>query len=130
MRLLSFIALSVVIVASVLFAIPAFLADGHPSLMLFIAYVVVILFCMGMLFGNMNTMAMEPVGHIAGMGAAVIGSFSTFISVTIAMLIGQFYDGSVIPLVLSFGGCAVVTIGLMIWADQLDVSGLRKRRCS
>ena len=118
MRRLSYIALILVAVMSLLFAIPASLADGHPPLILFMTYSVLTLFCMGVLFGNMNTMAMEPVGHIAGMGAAVVGSFSTFISVIIAMVVGQFYDNSVMPLVLAFGGCAVITIGLMIWAGK------------
>lgn len=118
MRRLSYIALAIVIVIALLFAIPTFIFDGQPPLILFMLYSVSTLFCMGVLFGNMNTMAMEPVGHIAGMGAAVVGSLSTFLSVIIAMVIGPFYDNSVMPLVLAFGGCAVVTVGLMVWAGN------------
>jgi DHA1 family bicyclomycin/chloramphenicol resistance-like MFS transporter len=118
MRRLSYIALVTVLILAVLFAIPTLMFDGHPPLILFLLYSVSTLFCMGVLFGNMNTMAMEPVGHIAGMGAAVVGSVSTLVSVVIAMSIGSFYDGSVMPLVLAFGGCALVTIGLMVWAGK------------
>ncbi|RVU84444.1 Bcr/CflA family efflux MFS transporter [Leucothrix sargassi] len=118
MRRLSYIALVVVSVISLLFCVPVMMMDGQPPLILLMIYSVCTLFCMGMLFGNMNTMAMEPVGHIAGMGAAVVGAFSTFISAIIAMVAGSFYDNSVLPLVLTFGICAVITIGLMKWADK------------
>ena len=57
---------------------------GHtqtPSLLLFMIYLCTTVFFVGILFGNLNSMAMEPLGHIAGMGAAVVGALSTFISV-------------------------------------------------
>jgi DHA1 family bicyclomycin/chloramphenicol resistance-like MFS transporter len=47
-------------------------------------------------------MAMEPLGHIAGIGAAIVGSVSTFISVPFGTYIGMQYDGTVKPLVLGF----------------------------
>ncbi|MDD3591258.1 MAG: hypothetical protein PHO65_01290 [Sulfurovum sp.] len=47
-------------------------------------------------------MAMEPLGHIAGIGAAVVGSLSTFISIPLGILIGRFYEGTILPLVAGF----------------------------
>jgi DHA1 family bicyclomycin/chloramphenicol resistance-like MFS transporter len=59
-------------------------------------------FCTGILFGNLNSLAMEPLGHIAGMGAAIVGSVSTFISVPFGVYIGLSYNGTVVPLVIGF----------------------------
>ena len=56
------------------------------------------------LFGNLNALAMEPLGHMAGLGAALIGAISTFISLPFGWLIGQLYDGTVLPLVGGFCG--------------------------
>jgi DHA1 family bicyclomycin/chloramphenicol resistance-like MFS transporter len=42
-------------------------------------------FCFGILFGNFNALAMEPVGHMAGLGAAIVGSVSTFVSLPLGM---------------------------------------------
>jgi DHA1 family bicyclomycin/chloramphenicol resistance-like MFS transporter len=59
-----------------------------------------------LLFGNFNALAMEPMGHIAGSAAAVIGSIASLVSLVIGTPIGRAYDGTVIPLV---GGLFVLT---------------------
>ena len=73
-----------------------------PSLVLFMLYLCATVFCTGILFGNLNSLAMEPLGHIAGMGAAIVGSVSTFISVPFGVYIGLSYNGTVVPLVIGF----------------------------
>ena len=118
MRFLSYYALAVIIIASALFALLMFFLDGEPSVMFFMGYLIVTLFCMGIVFGNMNALAMEPLGHIAGIGAAVVGSLSTFISVPIGIAIGQAYDQSVMPLVLGFLTFALIASALMVWAEK------------
>ncbi len=75
-------------------------------------------FCHGMLFGNLNALAMQPMGHIAGSAAAVIGTVVTAISATVGSLIGQAYDGTVLPLALGFAGFSVLTLGFCRWADR------------
>lgn len=118
MRFLSYYALAVIIIASALFALLMFFLDAEPSVMFFMGYLIVTLFCMGIVFGNMNALAMEPLGHIAGVGAAVVGSLSTFISVPIGIAIGQAYDQSVMPLVLGFLTFALIASALMVWAEK------------
>ncbi len=46
---------------------------GHPPLPVLAVVFFVSFFCSGMLFGNFNAMALEPMGHIAGMAAAISG---------------------------------------------------------
>ena len=73
-----------------------------PSLLVFMLYLCATVFCVGILFGNLNSLAMEPLGHIAGMGAAIVGAVSTLISVPFGTYVGQCYDGTVLPLVVGF----------------------------
>ncbi len=67
----------------------AWLHNGQPSLLLLILYLQVTFFCMGILFGNLNAMAMQTLGHIAGIGAAIVGFLSTTIGVAFGCVIGQ-----------------------------------------
>ncbi|MEJ6736441.1 MAG: multidrug effflux MFS transporter [Flavobacteriales bacterium] len=73
-----------------------------PSLTFFMLYLLSTVFFVGILFGNLNSMAMEPLGHMAGIGAAIVGSVSTFISVPFGTYIGMQYNGSVEPMVMGF----------------------------
>jgi DHA1 family bicyclomycin/chloramphenicol resistance-like MFS transporter len=75
---------------------------GHPPLALLMVYFMLAFLALGMLFGNLNALAMEPLGHIAGIGASVIGSLSTLIAIPLGTFIGQAYDHTVLPLISGF----------------------------
>ncbi len=62
--------------------------------------------------------AMEPLGHLAGIGAAIVGSLSTLISMLLGTLIGQNYNNTIFPLVI---GMAVLS-GLSILVVRLTES--------
>lgn len=83
------------------------LTAGHPPLWALMSYLFAIFFSVGILFGNFNALSMEPMGHIAGIAAAVVGSLTTLISTTLGNILGQAYDGTVRPLIFGF---AVLTI--------------------
>ncbi len=106
-----------------LFLVVAGAMGGRPPLALVVLYLMATFFCVGILFGNQNSLAMEPLGHIAGVGAAVVGSLSLFMATPLGMLIGQNYNGTVLPLVLGFtvlGGLAVL---VMRWAERSRGNG-------
>lgn len=103
---------------SFLFLIPAFGWDGTPPLALFMIWLMAAFFCVGVLFGNLNSIAMEPLGHIAGLGAALIGSLSNFIALPISFYIGHHFDGTVIPLVLGFGIVGILALIVVLWAER------------
>jgi DHA1 family bicyclomycin/chloramphenicol resistance-like MFS transporter len=94
-----------------------FLAAGQPSLWLLMAYLMMTFFCVGILFGNLNSLAMRPLGHIAGIGAAVIGSLSTLSSVPLGVAIGRSYNGTILPLVAGMAILAGLSIVVMRWAE-------------
>ena len=99
-------ALGVVFGLAVVFLGVTLAFAGHPPLWLLMVYLMISFFCTGILFGNINTLAMQPLGHLAGLGAAIVGSLSTLISLLLGMLIGQSYNGTVFPLTL---GMAILT---------------------
>ncbi|MCH9648131.1 MAG: multidrug effflux MFS transporter [Deltaproteobacteria bacterium] len=100
------------------FFVVAYLAGGHPPLWVFLAYLLAVFFCEGILFGNMNALAMEPLGHIAGIGAAVVGSLSTAISIAGGSLIGQAYNGTILPFVAGYGILGLAALAVMHWTES------------
>lgn len=66
----------------------------------------------GLTLGNLNALALEPLGHIAGMAASVSGSLATVLAVTIAAPLGLAFDGTPVPLVL--GICVLVGLGAVL----------------
>ncbi|MCB0167331.1 MAG: multidrug effflux MFS transporter [Anaerolineae bacterium] len=116
MRLLSSRAMQTITGMSLLFLPIVFLLSGQPPLWLLMIYLIVSFFCIGLLFGNLNAMAMEPLGHIAGIGAAVVGSLSTFIAVMLGLVIGQNYNGTVLPVISGFAILGMAALVVMRWA--------------
>ena len=74
----------------------------EPRLWMFLAYASVLFFSVGLVFGNLNALAMEPMGHIAGIASAVIGFVSSMVSMVLGAGIGQMYNGTLIPMTLGF----------------------------
>lgn len=97
-------------------------AAGQPALPLFLAYLMLSFFCVGILFGNMNALAMEPLGHIAGIGAAVVGALSTFLSAFLGAVIGQSYNGTVLPLMIGLGILTGLSLLVVRWVEHANIA--------
>ena len=82
------------------------------------AYFMLTFFCVGVLFGNNNALAMQPLGHIAGIGAAMVGSLSTFITVPLGTLIGQSYNGTVLPIIVGLGLLSALSLVIVRWVES------------
>jgi DHA1 family bicyclomycin/chloramphenicol resistance-like MFS transporter len=95
----------------------AALSGGHPPLWFLMAYLMTTFFCIGVLFGNQNAVAMEPLGHLAGIGSAVVGSLGTLVQMPLGTLIGQSYNGTVIPLIAGIGVLIGISILVVRWAS-------------
>lgn len=99
--------------------------DGQPSLPVMMLFFVLAFFCLGILFGNLNAVAMEPLGHIAGIGASVVGALTSLISSPLSVFIGRQYDGTTLPLASGFVVLGLVTLLAMAWGDRAR-SGIEK----
>ena len=118
MRRLSGLAVTALSGVSLVFLAIAWTAAGHPPLWALMAYLMVAFFCIGILFGNFNALAMDPLGHIAGVAASVIGSLTTLISLALGTAIGQGYDGTVLPLVGGFAALGIASYTVMRWVER------------
>ncbi|MEM9434138.1 MAG: Bcr/CflA family efflux MFS transporter [Pseudomonadota bacterium] len=80
----------------------------------YLIWTISIFFMAGLVIGNLNALAMEPLGEIAGMAASIIGSISTVLAVVIAVPIGLAFDGTPLPLAVSLAGLAAICIAIML----------------
>lgn len=87
------------------------------QLWMFLLYAAVLFFCFGLVFGNINAMAMEPMGHVAGIAAAIIGSTSSVMSMFIGTIIGQMYNGTLIPVTAGFFIFACISMAILTFAN-------------
>ena len=88
---------------------------GNPSVAILLLFFGLQFFAIGFLFGNLRALAMEPIGHIAGIGAAITGFISTLMSVPISTLIGRYVDDTALPLFIGFSVCSFLSIGILYY---------------
>ena len=69
----------------------------------------------GLTFGNLNAMAMQRMGHIAGLTASVVSAISTLGAVAIAAPVGLAYDGTAIPVTAAALVCSALAWAIMGW---------------
>lgn len=121
MRTLSKWALRGFILVWALMMVLCLMFAGHPPLWAIAPLLLGSFFCSGLLFGNYNAMAMEPMGHIAGMAAAVSGALSSLISLVLGGITGQQYNGTLYPLAGAFLGFGILAWLASEWAERYRV---------
>ena len=96
----------------------ALAASGRETLVVFAVLQAVTLGCFGLASSNFSAMAMEEMGHIAGIASSVQGFVSICLAATIGALIGQAFDGTTVPLTLGFVGAGVVALGIVALTER------------
>lgn len=115
-RLIAHTALLGFIAFSLLHAAIAY--AGHDSLWMFAVLQGLKMFCFGFIAGNFGSMAMEPMGHIAGTAASAQGFISTIGGALLGFWIGQQFDGSTVPMTVGFAALGVVALLLVLAAEK------------
>lgn len=115
MRHMVKLSLTLMTSTSLLFIFISWWFNGLPALWITTIYMLFTFLCMGLLFGNLNALAMEPLGHMAGIGAAMVGSLSTLLAAFLAIIIGQQFNGTVYTMVLSFFIAGLANLALIKW---------------
>ena len=108
--------------ASALMLAAALLSAGQPPLSLFLLLGFAVFASLGLIFGNLNAMAMQPLGRVAGIGASLIASLSSLIASLYAAVAGVFYDTSVTWLAAGFLVAALAAMLLMTLALRSNAS--------
>ncbi len=109
--LFGFVANWIVMLAICLFT------KGQPPLPVLGVLLFISFFCSGMTFGNYNAMAMEPMGHIAGMAAAVSGALSSLMAITFGGFAARQYDGTLMPIAIAFVVYGLCAVAASEWAE-------------
>jgi DHA1 family bicyclomycin/chloramphenicol resistance-like MFS transporter len=80
----------------------------------FILWMIGVFAMAGLTLGNLNALALEPVGHIAGMAASVTGAIATVLAVALAAPLGLAFNGTFLPLVIGVLLMSAMALGLMM----------------
>jgi DHA1 family bicyclomycin/chloramphenicol resistance-like MFS transporter len=88
------------------------LLEGNFSFAMQLAWCIGLFSMMGLTMGNLNALAMEPVGHIAGLAASVISSIATVGSVILAIPVGLTFNGTSTPLLI--GATVLIALTLIL----------------
>lgn len=79
----------------------------------FFFWAVSVFFMAGVTFGNLNALALQRMGHIAGMAASIVAAISTLAAVLIAAPVGLLYNGTAIPAITATLICSGLAWALM-----------------
>jgi len=108
------VSMAAYVLTSVVYII-LFASSGNPSFGILLIFFALQFFALGFIFGNLRALAMEPVGHIAGIGAAITGFIATIMGVAISTYIGQFVIDSVLPMFIGFLVCGLISFGVLAY---------------
>ena len=95
-----------------------FYGQENPSIWVIMGFFGLQFFAIGFLFGNLRALAMEPMGHIAGIAAAITGLISTLMAIPISTFIGRFIEYKVWPIFFGFMICSFISLWLMQYSKK------------
>ncbi|NQY30364.1 MAG: multidrug effflux MFS transporter [Flavobacteriaceae bacterium] len=96
-------------VVSVLYVI-IFYNTVNPSIEILLLFFGMQFFFIGFIFGNLRALMMQPIGHIAGIGAAITGFIATLFSVPLGTFIGSFVNTTALPMFIGFAFCGCLSV--------------------
>ena len=76
------------------------------------------MFCFGLMVGNFGSLSMEAMGHIAGTAASAQGFFSTTFGAMAGFVIGQMFDGTVVPLTVGATFMGLLALAAVLFAEE------------
>jgi len=115
-RLISHIALLAMIAICALRLI--LVMSGQETLILFILLSGLTFAFYGLCGSNFGSLAMEPMGHIAGTAASIQGFVSTMIGSCIGLVIGQSFQGTTLPLTLGWELGGLAALAIVLWIER------------
>ena len=84
----------------------------------FVAMQAMTMIFFGMIGANAGALAMEPLGHVAGTASSLQGVITSVGGAVIGFLIGQQFDGSIIPFLIGFSACGLGALATAVWANR------------
>ncbi|RWX76118.1 Bcr/CflA family efflux MFS transporter [Neorhizobium lilium] len=118
MRRLSHAALLGFVTVTFLWLMVQLLSDTPMPFLLFLAFFALAMFQFGLIASNFNSLAMEPLGHVAGTASSVLGFMGTVGGAIIGASIGQAFNGTATPMVASFFVVSVIGLFFVLIAEK------------
>ena len=92
--------------------------SGHETIWSFAILQGLTMFCFGLIAGNFGSMAMEPMGHIAGTASSAQGFISTIVGSLTGFMIGQQFNGTVVPMTVGITVCGLLALVAVLFAER------------
>ena len=89
-----------------------------------------VFFAIGILFGNLNAMAMRTLGDVAGIGSSLLASGSSLVATLFALIAGTFYAGGVVIVPVAFlvaGSSGLLLTAIALRSDETSISATKPR---
>lgn len=102
-----------------------FYGQDNPGIEILMLFFGLQFFAIGFLFGNLRALAMQPMGHIAGMAAAITGFISTIMALPISTFIGTYIEDQVWPIFLGFTICGAISLIILPIINKLSLKEAR-----
>ncbi|MGK6314935.1 multidrug effflux MFS transporter [Neorhizobium sp. DT-125] len=118
MRRLSHGSLMGFIIVTLLWLLVQVFGPQPMPVLLFLAFFSLAMFQFGWIGANFNSLAMEPLGHVAGTASSVLGFMSTVGGSIIGVVIGQAFDGTALPLVAGFFAVSIVGLIFVLIGEK------------
>ena len=93
-------------------------AAGYETLFVFLFFMSISFFALGLIGPNSTALAMEPMGHIAGAAAAANGFAGTTIAGLVGGFIARFYNGTTLPIITGFAVLSILALLIILWTEK------------
>jgi DHA1 family bicyclomycin/chloramphenicol resistance-like MFS transporter len=90
------------------------------SLILFIVMQTLTMVSFGLVGANLGSLAMQPMGHIAGTASSVQGAIGTLGGALIGAGIGQAFNGTVLPFLIGLTLCGASSLLIAWWTNRVQ----------
>lgn len=84
----------------------------------FLPMLAIVMSCFGWAASNMNSLSMEPLGAVAGTASSVFGFIQTVGGVVIGGLIGQRFDGTIVPVSAGYFVMGLCSLACVLVAEH------------
>lgn len=84
----------------------------------FFAVMAAALSMFGLIGSNLNTLAMEPVGHVAGSASALFGAVTSTGGAVLGGLMARTFDGTTLPFTIALFLTGLATIAATLWTER------------
>ncbi|GEP01244.1 Bcr/CflA family drug resistance efflux transporter [Methylobacterium haplocladii] len=92
--------------------------QGHPPLWLFLTVLSANQFLISFTMPNFQALAMQPVGEVAGTASSFLGFYTTLLGAAFGTVIGQSFDGTVLPVGVGYAGLGCLSLAVVAWTER------------